>query len=114
MWLGRGVLELEQPFHPLGLLDAGTAADGAQAPSPATEAPSFADVVEARADRVAMVRDFLATRHPGGAGLSAQEPPRARIPRDHVVVSPHDPRGEWEHHRYAVRDLDAIGSRSSA
>jgi hypothetical protein len=21
---------------------------------------------------------------------------------------------EWEHHRYAVRDLDAIGSRSSA
>ena len=27
-WLGRGVLEIEQPFHPLGLRDAGTEGDG--------------------------------------------------------------------------------------
>ena len=27
-WLRRGVLEIEQPFHPLGLRDAGTEGDG--------------------------------------------------------------------------------------
>jgi hypothetical protein len=33
MWLGRSVLEIEQPFHPVGLLDAATAAAGGDAPS---------------------------------------------------------------------------------
>ena len=27
MWLGRAILEIEQPFHPIGLLDTGTGED---------------------------------------------------------------------------------------
>jgi hypothetical protein len=113
MWLGRGVLEVEQPFHPLGLLDVGTADDGRDLSVFTTDEPSYAAVLDARAGRVAMVRDFL-------AGVTVEELARPR-------KNPHDPaypettlsclhvilEEEWEHLRYAVRDLDAI-ERSSA
>jgi hypothetical protein len=109
-WLGKGVLRLDQPYHPLGLRDAATAAEDAGSTPAAT--PSYDDVLDARADRVAMVRDFL-------AGVTSDELAEER-------ANPHDPaypetvrsclhvilEEEWEHHRYAVRDLDAIGARS--
>src|SRR5262245_52638571 len=60
MWLGRAILEREQPFHPLGLTDASLQDEGFDTSVFATVAPSYAEVLEARADRVAMVRDFLA------------------------------------------------------
>jgi hypothetical protein len=107
MWLGRAILEREQPFHPLALVDSGTK-EGFDMSVLATETPSYAEVLEARADRVAMVRDIL-------AGVSLQElaAPR-RNPHEpeqqetvlsclHVILEE-----EWEHNRYAVRDLDAI------
>ena len=61
MWLGRAVLEVEQPFHPLGLMHAGAEDEGFDMSVFATVTPSYAEVLEARAGRVAMVRDFLAT-----------------------------------------------------
>ena len=61
MWLGKGVLENEQPFHPLGLLDAGTRTRACDLSVFTADTPSYDDVLAARADRVAMVRDFLAT-----------------------------------------------------
>ena len=66
MWLGRAILRAEQPFHPLGLRDAGSDRDdgGLDSSTFTTVAPSYAEVLEARADRVAMVRDFLATVTP--------------------------------------------------
>lgn len=102
-WLGKGILELDQPFHPLGLKHD---ADGSAAPT-----PSYGEVLEARADRVAMVRDLI-------AGVTAEELAAAR-------KNPHNPEHtqtvlsclhviieeEWEHHRYAVRDLDAIEAK---
>ena len=78
MWLGKAVLEIEQPFHPLGLLDAGSEADGTYAPMPAAAAPSYDEVLEARAGRVAMVRDFLATVTPDQL---AEERATRTIPR---------------------------------
>ena len=73
-----------------------------------TVAPSYAEVLEVRAGRVAMVRDFLATvtsdelvathKHPWDPEY--QETTLSCL---HVIL--HE---EWEHHRYAVRDLDAI------
>ncbi|MBO0846488.1 MAG: DinB family protein [Nocardioides sp.] len=112
MWLGRGVLELEQPFHPLGVVDSGTEGDGFDTSGFAKDTPSYAEVLEARAGRVAMVRDFL-------AGVTSEELAATR-------KNPHDPQypettlsclhvileEEWEHHRYAVRDLDAIEAKS--
>ncbi|SJN37259.1 hypothetical protein FM117_09750 [Micrococcus luteus Mu201] len=31
-----------------------------------------------------------------------------RVSGDGALVLPRDPRGEWEHLRYALRDLDAL------
>jgi hypothetical protein len=106
MWLGRAVLEIEQPFHPLGLLDAGT--DDSDAPTAAATSPSYDEVLEARAGRVAMVRDFLATVTPEELAATRRNPHDPSHPETtrsclHVILEE-----EWEHHRYVVRDLDAI------
>jgi uncharacterized damage-inducible protein DinB len=107
IWLGRAILERDQPFHPLALVDSGSK-EGFDESVLATETPSYAEVLEARADRVAMVHDFL-------AGITADElaaprrnphePDREETVRSclHVILEE-----EWEHNRYAVRDLDAI------
>ena len=105
MWLGRGVLGLEQPFHPVGLLDSGTEGEGPVLP-PVT--PTYAEVLEARSDRVSMVRDFVASVSEQDLARTTQNPHDPTCPETvlsclHVVLEE-----EWEHHRYAVRDLDAI------
>lgn len=108
-WLGRAVLEREHPFHPAGLAD-DSESDAYDEDDFATAPPSFEEVLGARADRQAMVRDYL-------SGVSAADLGRPRR-------NPHDPRieetvltclgtileEEWEHHRYAVRDLDSLAA----
>jgi hypothetical protein len=61
MWLGRAILRKEQPFHSLGLANAGLEDEGFDISVFATATPSYAEVLEARSGRVAMVRDFLAS-----------------------------------------------------
>lgn len=109
-WLGKAVLRLDQPFHPLGLLDAGTAGNGTDLTVFTTRTPSYAEVLEARADRVAMVHDLLATVTPeelDGPRANPHAPQRPETVRRclHVILEE-----EWEHHRFAVRDLDAIAA----
>ena len=109
-WLGKAVLRLEQPYHPLGLRDAATEVDGARGASGAS--PSYAEVLEARADRVAMVGDFLAGVTPEELAGERSNPHDPEYPETvlsclHTILEE-----EWEHHRYAVRDLDAIEARS--
>jgi hypothetical protein len=115
MWFGRAILGLEQPFHAVGLMDRGTDSDGRWDLSVfATEKPTYAEVLEARAGRVAMVREFL-------AGVSADE---LSAPRNNPHAPEHQEtvrsclhtilEEEWEHHRYAVRDLDAIEAHTDA
>jgi hypothetical protein len=106
IWLGRAILQIEQPFHPIGLLHAGE--DGIDVPVFTTVPPSYAEVLEVRAGRVAMVRDFLATITSDVLAeprKNANDPGRPETVRSclHVIL-----REEWEHLRYAVRDLDAI------
>ncbi len=78
----------------------------------ATSTPSYAEVLDVRAGRVAMVREFL-------AGVTSDELTATR-------KNPHDPAypetilaclhvifgEEWDHLRYAVRDLDATEAGS--
>jgi DinB superfamily/Pentapeptide repeats (8 copies) len=114
MWLGRAILQRRQPFHPVGLADAGTADDGSDASIFTTATPSYAEVLEARSGRTAMVRDFLATVASDDLAASRSNPhdPGYRetiLSCLHVIFEE-----EWEHHRYAVRDLDAIGARSDS
>jgi hypothetical protein len=108
VWLGRAILATEQPFHPIGLAHTGTEANGAEMPIYAMGVPSYSEVLEVRADRVAMVRDFLATVTSGELAASRKNPhdpehPETTLSCLHVILEE-----EWEHHRYAVRDLETI------
>jgi hypothetical protein len=112
VWLGKAVLQKEQPLHPLGLPHEEYESDGNDMSVFATEQPSYADVLEARADRVAMVRHFLAGVTPEQLEEERRNPHDPQHPETvrsclHVVLGE-----EWGHHRYAVRDLDAIAARA--
>jgi hypothetical protein len=114
MWLGRAILEIEQPFHTIGLKDTSTEEDGLDTTIIAAATPSYAEVLEVRAGRVAMVRDFLATATPDVLAATRKNPhdPKRRettLSCLHVILEE-----EWEHHRYAVRDLDAIEAKYKA
>jgi uncharacterized protein YjbI with pentapeptide repeats len=113
VWLRRAILGIEQPFHPLGLANTDAEEDGLDMSVFTTVEPSYADVLEVRADRVAMVRDFLAGVTSDELAVPRRNPWDARHPETtlsclHVILEE-----EWEHHRYAVRDLDAIEAKSS-
>ena len=113
-WLGRAILEIEQPFHPIGLRDTGTEEDGLDMSIFATATPSYAEVLEARAGRIAMVREFLASVTPEVLAATRKNPHDPEYPETtlsclHVILEE-----EWEHYRYAVRDLDAIETRYEA
>jgi len=107
-WLGRAVLEVEQPYHPLGLANAGAADEGLDMSVFVTEQPAYAEVLVARAERVAMVRDFLATVTADELAVPRRNPWAPQHPETtrsclHTILEE-----EWEHLRFAVRDLDAL------
>ena len=113
MWLGRAILGIEQPFHPIGLTDTGTQEDGFDQIF-ATVTPSYAEVLEVRAGRLAMVRDFLATVTSDVLAAPRQnphDPAHRETTRSCLHVILHE---EWEHQRFAVRDLDAIEAKHDA
>ncbi|MFD3404808.1 DinB family protein [Kribbella sp. NPDC058693] len=103
-WLGRSILERDDPYHPLGLKYLGTDA-------PDATTPPYAEVLEARAGRVAMVRDLIAATTPAELDEPRKNPHNPDHPETvrhclHVIIEE-----EWEHLRFATRDLDTIGSR---
>ena len=112
MWLGRAILEIEQPFHPIGQVDGGTEDDGFNMSIITRGTPTYAEVLDVRAGRVAMVRDFLAAVSPDMLASPRRNPHNPEYQETvlsclHVILEE-----EWEHHRYAVRDLDAIEAES--
>ena len=112
-WLGRAILGIEQPFHPIGEPNLEYETDGNDMSVFATDTPSYAGVLEVRAGRVAMVRDFLATITPGDLAATRKNPwapehPETVLSCLHVIL-----KEEWDHHRYAVRDLDAIDAAAN-
>jgi hypothetical protein len=111
-WLGRAIQGIEQPFHPIGQPNAEYETDGLDMSVFTAATPSYAEVLEVRADHVARVRDFLAALTPDVLAETHQNPwapeyPETTLSCLHVIL--HE---EWEHHRYAVRDLDAIEAKS--
>lgn len=107
-WLGRAILQLEQPYHPVGLPndDGDSAAYDSSVFS--TEVPALSEVLEVRAGRQRMVREFIADLTSEGLG----EPRHNPHAPDHAETVLSCLRTildeEWEHLRYAVRDLDAL------
>jgi hypothetical protein len=113
VWLRRAILEVEQPFHPIGQPNAEYETDGSDMSVFSTVAPSYAEVLEVRAGHVAMVRSFLATVTSDELASTRKNPWSPEYPETvrsclHVILAE-----EWEHHRYAVRDLDAIEATSA-
>lgn len=112
-WLGRAVLGIEQPFHPLGQTIPESAEDGVDLSLFVTGTPPYADVLAAFADRAAMVSRFLAgvpaerldEERPNPWAPDYPETVRACL---HTILEE-----GWEHLRYAVRDLDTIAARSA-
>jgi hypothetical protein len=106
-WFGKAILRLSQPFHPLGQPHAEYETDGFDMSVFATEQPSLAEVLDLRAERQAMVRDFLASVTPEQLAEPRQTPwsPEHEEPVLHCLHVIFDE--EWEHLRFALRDLDA-------
>ena len=109
-WLGKAIFEQEKPYHPIGLPNDDDDTEAYDESAFSAEEPSFADVLEARAERQSMVRDILA----GITAESLAEPrknPHAPANRETVLSCLRTIlEEEWEHHRYAVRDLDALAT----
>jgi hypothetical protein len=112
-WLRGSILGVEQPFHPIGQPFAEYETDGFDMSIFTPTTPPYAEVLDVRAGHVAMVRDYLATVTPD---VLDESRPNPWAPEHDVTVL-----GclrvilneEWEHHRYAVRDLDAIDRRTA-
>jgi hypothetical protein len=114
-WAGSAILEKPGPYHRLGVTYSRyPPADAAAIGIDLDARPSFAEVLEARADRMALVRGIV-------EGLTDAElqRPRTRAPAPgypeevrtvgrclRVVMTE-----ECEHHRYAVRDLAVLEAR---
>lgn len=114
VWLGRAILEAERPYHPIGQPHAEYETDGYDMSVFATVAPSYGEVLEVRAGHVARVRDFLTTVTPAGLAAPRANPwspdhQETTLSCLHTILEE-----EWEHHRYAVRDLDAIAAATDA
>lgn len=110
-WLGRAILEIEQPYHPIGQPNVEYETDGYDLAVFATAAPTYAEVLQVRAERVAMVRDFLAAVTLDELAVVRKNPwapghPESTLACLHTILEE-----EWEHHRYAVRDLKTIAGR---
>lgn len=105
-WLNGAILGAEQPFHELGLIFTGAAELGFDTSIFRADAPSFDEVLAVRAERQAMVTDFLDAATPD---LLAEQRPnpwggddwRPRV-GDCVRVILEE---EWAHLRYVRRDL---------
>jgi hypothetical protein len=119
-WASRTILDEPMPYHRLGLTQTGYPPEDAAALGIDLDArPSFAEVVDVRADRLALVRRIV-------DGLTDTELERI-CPRPPAPGYPEESRSvghclrvlmdeECEHRRYAVRDLAVLeaGQRAVA
>lgn len=110
IWLRQTILGVESPLHPIGQPNAEYFTDGHDPGAFTTAVPVYAEVLGVRAERVDMVRTFLAA----ATAADLQVPrtnPWAPARSTTTLSCLHTILGEeWEHLRFATRDLDAIAS----
>lgn len=113
-WLRGAIVGIDRPYHPLGQPNAEYATDGYDLSVFAAERPAYGEVLAARADRVGMVTDYLdrvtpeelATLHPHPWAPAYQETTLSCL---HTILGE-----EWEHLRFALRDLDILAAGGAA
>ncbi|GLY03732.1 MULTISPECIES: DinB family protein [Actinoplanes] len=107
-WFRGAVQRNPYPYHPIGIPNGEFEADGYDMSVFSHPNPTYAEVLAVRAERFAMVGDFLSAvtalelasprRHPW-----APEDMTSVLSCVHTILNE-----EWDHLRYAVRDLDAL------
>ena len=111
-WASRTVLDEEMPYHPLGLPQSWyPAADAAALGIDLTARPGYAEILAARADRMAVMRRIVADLTDDSLGRLCQRSPAPGYPDEErtvidcisVVMDE-----EIEHYRFAVRDLAVL------
>jgi hypothetical protein len=111
-WGSRTVLDEEMPYHPLGLPQSWyPPADAAALGIDLTAQPGYAEILAARADRMAVMRRIVAGLADENPGRLCQRSPAPGYPDedrtviDCVIVVLEE---ELEHYRFAVRDLAVL------
>ena len=111
-WVSRTILDQERPYHRLGLPQtAYDPADAAKLGIDMDAQPAYAEVLEARRNRMAVVRRVLDELKDDDLGRECRRTPAPGYPDG--------PRPVWEclavvmeeeieHHRYATRDLEGL------
>jgi hypothetical protein len=114
-WASRTVLDEPMPYHPLGLPQSWyPPADAAALGIELTARPSYAEILAARADRMAVMRRIVAGLTDEGLGRLCRRSPAPGYPDEEravaecvgVVIDE-----EIEHYRFAVRDLAVLEAR---
>jgi hypothetical protein len=113
-WARRTVLDVEMPYHPIGLPQSWyPAAAAAGLGIDLAAEPSYEEVLAARADRMAVVRRIVDGLTDDGLGRPCRRTPAPGYPDEGLIVA-----GcvavvmeeEIEHHQFAVRDLAVLES----
>ncbi len=114
-WASRTVLDEPMPYHPLGLPQSWYPdADATALGIDLTAQPSYAEILAARADRMAVMRRIVADLTDNSLGRLCQRSPAPGYPDEErtvidcisVVMDE-----EIEHYRFAVRDLAVLEAR---
>jgi uncharacterized glyoxalase superfamily protein PhnB len=107
-WLRGAIIGVAQPFHPIGQPFAEYISEGLDMSIFTTVKPTFAEVLDVRADHQSVVRSFIADATPtllAELRPNPWAPEHAMSVRDCIGVILNE---EWEHLRFALRDLDEI------
>jgi len=112
-WLRRMVKGIVHPYHPWGLGGSWLTSPRRWGIDPDAD-PSLGQVLDLRRERMDEVREVI-------AGATAEELERNSVPpgspghprKDHTVLQGLHVvlKEEWQHHRYAVRDLEVLKNR---
>lgn len=110
-WLRRMVKGIDRPYHPWGLAGSWLTDPAVWGIEPAAK-PSVEDILAVRRERMDEVRDAIAAATTEELDRVCVPPPTPGHPNSphtvreclHVILNE-----EWEHNRYAARDLKALG-----
>lgn len=114
IWLRRMIKGIDRPYHPWGLAGSWLSDPASWGIDPAAN-PSLDEVLAVRRERMDEVKQTIAVVTPKELERVCVPPATPGHPNDphsvlaclHVILNE-----EWEHNRYAVRDLESLEARS--
>jgi len=112
-WLRRMVKGIERPYHPWSLGGSWLTAPRRWGIDPDAD-PSLGEILELRRERMDEVRDVITDANVEELARICVPPDSPGHPgKDHTVLECLQVilKEEWQHHRYAVRDLEVLENR---